>query len=231
MVGTRFGRAMGAGILALAVAATMAVVTQLPARPAAKAAAHDHGNATSRRDAADALRLRMRKLWEDHITWTRMFIVSAVAELPDVDAAATRLLANQDHIGDAIKPFYGKKASERLSALLREHILIAADLVTAAKAGDEAAVEEANTRWHRNATDIADFLHAANPRNWPRSETRSMMADHLELTLEEAVARLNGDWDGDVKAYDRIHRQVLHMADMLSKGIIRQFPDRFSTLR
>ena len=227
----RLGSGIAAGILALVVAATMALLTQLPARPAAQAAVHDHLNTTSQRSAAVALRLKMRKLWEDHITWTRMFIVSVIAELPDADAAAGRLLANQDHIGDAIKPFFGEKAGERLSSLLREHILIAADLVAAAKQGDEAAVEEANARWHRNANDIADFLHAANPRNWPRAEMRSMMADHLDLTLAEATARLTADWDGDVKAYDRIHRQILHMADMLSTGIIRLFPARFSVHR
>jgi hypothetical protein len=137
------------------------------------------------------------------------------------------LLANQDDIGDAIRPYYGEEAGEALSALLRDHILIAADILNAAKSGDSAGVEEANARWHDNANEIADFLAAANPKNWPQEEMREMMADHLEWTLAEAVARLNADWDGDVAAYDRIHRDILHMADMLSVGIIKQFPGRF----
>ncbi|HET7091495.1 MAG TPA: hypothetical protein VFL17_22915 [Anaerolineae bacterium] len=169
----------------------------------------------------------MRKLWEDHITWTRMFIVSALADLPDVSHAAERLLQNQADIGDAVKPFYGEAAGEQLTALLRDHILIAADLVAAAKAGDAAGVEEASARWYANADEIAAFLNSANPDNWPLDEMKAMMREHLDLTLEEAVARLTGDWAADVAAYDEIHEQILGMADMLSSGIIRQFPKQF----
>lgn len=169
----------------------------------------------------------MRKLWEDHITWTRLFIVSDLAGLPDKDQTAARLLQNQDDIGNAIKPFYGDAAGDQLTKLLREHILTAAELLDAAKAGDTAAFEDAKTRWYANADEIAAFLNAANPKYWPLDEMKAMMKSHLDLTLEEASARLNGDWSGDVAAYDKIHGQILEMADMLSQGIMRQFPKKF----
>jgi hypothetical protein len=174
-----------------------------------------------------ALHDKMRRLWEDHITWTRLFIVSATADLPDTAATTQRLLRNQDDIGDAIKPFYGRAAGERLTTLLKEHITIAAALVGAAKAGDEGAVERHNAAWHRNANRIAGFLSKANPRHWPRREMRSMMRDHLDLTLTEAVAHLERDHRADIRAYDRVHSQILKMADMLSDGIAAQFPNRF----
>jgi hypothetical protein len=210
-------------------AATVGIVAQGTTPSGSAEAATNHTQNHVAKRSSDALKFRnqMRKLWEDHITWTRMFIVSAVAELPDVDTAARRLLRNQNHIGNAIKPFYGNAAGEALSELLREHILIAADLLTAAKNGDDAGVDEASTEWSSNAKEIADFLNAANPSDWPRSEMRTMMAEHLEWTLAEAVARLTEDWTADVKAYNRIHRDILHMADMLSVGIINQFPDKF----
>jgi hypothetical protein len=210
-------------------AATVGVVSYAssPSDAAHASTAHGQNHKATRSRQAVKFRNQMRKLWEDHIVWTRMFIVSAVAELPDTNTAAGRLLANQDHIADAIKPYYGDQAGEALAALLRDHILIAADILNAAKSGDSAGVEEANARWHDNANEIADFLSAANPTSWPQSEMREMMAEHLEWTLAEAVARLNADWDADVAAYDRIHRDILHMADMLSLGILKQFPGRF----
>ena len=213
-------------------AATVGVVTYAssPSDAAETSTVHSVHNADRahiRSRPAVKFRNQMRKLWEDHIVWTRMFIVGSVAGLEDANTAAGRLLANQDDIGDAVKPYYGDVAGEQLSTLLRDHILIAADLLTAAKNGDSGGVEEANARWNDNANEIADFLSAANPRNWPQAEMRDMMADHLEWTLAEAVARLNADWDADVAAYDRIHRDILHMADMLSIGIIKQFPGRF----
>ena len=161
----------------------------------------------------------MRKLWEDHVTWTRLFIVSDLAGLPDKDQTATRLLQNQDDIGNAIKLFYGNAAGDQLTSLLRQHILTAAELLEAAKAGNTAAFDDAKTRWYANADEIATFLNAANPKAWPLDEMKAMMKDHLDLTLEEASARLNGDWSGDVAAYDKIHVQILGMADMLSQGI------------
>ena len=174
-----------------------------------------------------ALHDKMRRLWEDHITWTRLFIVSASADLPDTPATTRRLLRNQQDIGDAVKPFYGRAAGERLTSLLHAHITIAADLVASAKAGDQDAVERHSSAWYRNADEIADFLNKANPRHWPRKEMRSMMRDHLDLTLKEAVAHLERRHRTDIRTYDRIHRQILTMADMLSDGIAAQFPKRF----
>jgi hypothetical protein len=170
----------------------------------------------------------MRKLWEDHITWTRLFIVSATADLPDLQATTDRLLRNQVDIGDAIKPFYGDAAGTQLTALLRTHILTAADIVAAAKAGDDAAVQSAETAWYANADEIAAFLSHANPSFWPFAEMRTMMHEHLDLTLAEAVAHLQGRYTDDVAAYDQVHNEILTMADMLATGIERQFPSHFA---
>lgn len=170
----------------------------------------------------------MRKLWEDHITWTRLFIVDATAGLPEKDATTARLLQNQTDIGNAIKPFYGEAAGTQLTSLLRDHILIAADLVTAAAAGDAAKKDDANRRWLANADQIAAFLTAANPKHWPADATKKMMHDHLDLTTQEVVAHLGKSWKADIAAYDSVHSQILHMADMLSAGIEEQFPQKFA---
>src|SRR5438270_7543585 len=174
------------------------------------------------------LRTSLRKLWEDHITWTRLFIVSAEAGSPDTDTTAKRLLQNQTDIGDAIKPFYGDAAAAQLTSLLRDHILTAADLLAAVKAGDSAKVTATKDKWYANSDQLADFLAKANPTNWPADQMRLMMHDHLDNTLAEAVDHLKGNWDADIADYDKAHTQILHMADMLTVGIVAQFPQQFS---
>ena len=169
----------------------------------------------------------MRKLWEDHITWTRLYIVSAVADLPDKDATAKRLLQNQVDIGNAVKSFYGEAAGDKLAALLKDHILIAVDIIDAAKKGEAAKKDAAVNRWTANADDIATFLSGANPKHWPVTEMKKMMREHLDLTTAELVAHLQKDGPADVAAYDKVHRAILMMADMLSSGISAQFPARF----
>jgi hypothetical protein len=207
---------------ALTLAAAVTAAALIPA-----VAGHDHSTAAAsarinRAEFHDA----MRQLWEDHIVWTRNFIISFAADLPDLPAVTDRLLRNQDDIGDAVKPFYGNAAGERLSELLREHILGAAALLDAAKNGGD--VQAASDAWYANGRKIARFLHRANPEEWPLREMKAMMKDHLDLTLAEAVARLEGRFADDVAAYDEIHVQILHMADMLSDGIIAQFPSKFA---
>jgi hypothetical protein len=191
---------------------------------AAPHAAHHAVAVTARKEALDQ---GMRSLWEQHITWTRMVIVDFAAGAPSLPASEVRLLRNQTDIGNAVAHYYGAAAGHRLTALLRSHILIAVDVLSAAKAGDAPGLARAQARWNRNADQIAAFLASANPRSWPRAEMRSMMRLHLTLTTEEAVARLTGDWAGDVRAFDRVHVQALRMADMLADGIVRQFPARF----
>jgi hypothetical protein len=171
------------------------------------------------RDERDAVRITMRKLWEDHVVWTRMVIVSAIAGSPDLDAATQRLLSNQDDIGDAIVPYFGFEAGAALAALLREHIIIAATILGAAKAGDDDGLNEALASWYVNGDEIAAFLHRANPRAWPLGHMQVMMREHLDLTLAEATARLTEDWAADVAAYDRVHDAILLMADMLADGL------------
>ena len=177
--------------------------------------------------AAD-LGMAMRKLWEDHITYTRNYIISALASLEDQGKIAERLLRNQDDIGNAIKPFYGDAAGAKLTALLRDHILIAVDVVKAAKAGVAADLDAASKKWTANADDLAAFLSGANP-NWGRAQMADMLHKHLEYTTQEVVSRLKKDWGADIEAYDMGHAHMLMFADMLTQGIVKQFPAKFKT--
>jgi hypothetical protein len=220
-------RAIG-GMAALA--ATLGLVLAGPVAPGATAHAADHPAAhgsTSINPAELRFHDEMRKLWEDHITWTRLAIVSFAAGNSDLQPTIARLLRNQEDIGDAIKPFYGRKAGNALTKLLKEHINGAVDLLVAAKSGDQQQIAAAKDAWYANGREIADFLHQANPKNWARRMMRSMMRAHLDQTLAEASDRLAGDYAADIRDYEKVHHHILEMADELSDGIVAQFPDRF----
>jgi hypothetical protein len=224
---SEMGMRRRASLLAVGIVTLVTAVGVPALQPAQSADAASSGKA-SRLAFHDA----MRKLWEDHITWTRLFIVSKATlptDLPDLGPTVDRLLENQVDIGNAVKPYYGTDKGDELTALLRVHILTAADIVTAAKAGDTAGQNAAVAAWYANAHDIAVFLHSLNPTNWPLADLDAMMKDHLDLTLAEAVARLQGRYTDDIATYEQVHLQILEMADMLSDGIIRQFPQKFTS--
>ena len=214
------------GMIALAIVASLAVFSFAGQRVQGEDDGHGGMKAATAVDAKQKLRQDMRKLWTDHTVWTRMYVIAAVGNYPDKDAAAGRLLKNQEDIGDAIGAYYGDEADARVTALLKEHITIAVDLIDAAKAGSTDKFEKANAEWKRNALDISDYLSKANP-NWPKDALVEMMNSHLSTTIDEVQARLDKDWEADVKAYEEVYEHILAMADTLSDGIIKQFPDKF----
>lgn len=291
---------------------------------------------------------RMRELWSDHIMYTRSFIVSTAAGLPDTAEVLQRLLRNQDEIGEAIKPYYGDPAGSQLTSLLRSHIQLAGKTFVAAKgtetaqagqyvsnrmgehrmgdtvtartddttrldsqnpnpqarmadttkaargratpayptpaqraadttknkqpdasvAGDTMAqrrpqnqygdvradtnaqnpayaqgqvqvqaeaghvdsmqLNQAIAALRANSDSIATFLSKANPRGFALEPLRGALQMHIDLLLKEATAHIKKDWSGSLAAFDESQRQALQMADMLSEGIMKQFPSRFS---
>jgi hypothetical protein len=205
----------------------------------------------------EPVRLALRKLWSDHVFWTREYIMCAVrgpggvtgvaANLPvgsadrtmasatqgalkalplsDADAAAARLLRNQDDIGNAIVPYYGEDAGHKLTDLLKQHILIAVELVGAAKAGDNDKFAKEDARWTANAEDIAGFLSGANSA-WPKADVMDLLAQHLKLTKDETTAILTKDYGRAAETFDDIYNEIIVLADALYDGLVAQFPER-----
>ena len=211
-------------VLAICCAALPFTVSAHEVSSLQAAKSHDGGTTS----ASLMLRQDMRKLWTDHVVWTRDYIIAALNDGPDAAAAANRLMKNQEDIGAAVAKFYGDAAGKQLTTLLKDHIGIAVDIVKAAKAGDKGGQQAADARWQKNAVDIADFLSKANP-NWPRATLVDMMKTHLSTTAAELTARLNKQWDQDVRAFDAVYDHILKMSDALADGLVKQFPQKFTT--
>jgi hypothetical protein len=214
------------GLLVAGGLATVLAVSALIniGRPAQSAASTMTATASAQLDGQQpAVHDAMRKLWEEHVLWTRLFIVSDVAGLPDLQATTARLLANQSDIGNAIKPFYGSANGDELTSLLMQHILQAAQILADAKTGNSTALAQDEQAWYANANQIASFLHSLNPQHWPLAALQAMMRQHLNLTLTEAVDQLQGNYTASVAEFDAVENEILGMADTLSNGIIAQF--------
>ncbi len=165
----------------------------------------------------------MRLLWEQHVAWTRMTIISIAEDLADEALVTRRLLRNPRDIATVFRPLYGNQIADRLEALLTEHLVLAAQLIKESKAGDSSAAQETERRWYANGNEIAVFLSRINPY-WNRETMQQMWRTHLDLVKAQAVARLNGDYASDIALYDEGEIQILGMADELTRGIASQFP-------
>jgi hypothetical protein len=211
------------------------------------------GQASSESSASGSEHSSMRQLWSDQVHLTRRYVIEAlggapvsellvralgeavppIATAPGVrdlvphlgpgDAAAVHLLENVEAIGDAIAPYFGKEAATELTHLLREHILIAVQLVSAARSGDISKLNFEDERWTANADQIADLLNGLN-EFWPSEDLARRLHLLLQLTKDEAVARVTGDVDGDLRTFDRIYSEAMGIADVLTNGLLRKFP-------
>ncbi|MWC29416.1 glycosyltransferase [Paenibacillus sp. MMS18-CY102] len=168
----------------------------------------------------------MRRLWIDHSEWTKYYIISAIAGLEDQEQVLARLLRNQQDIGNTFKLYYGEAAGNKLTMLLQEHIMLAGKVLAAAKAGNQAELAAANKEWYRNADDLARFWSGINP-NWPEKQLRDILYKHLEIITEIVGARLKKDWAADILATDKGEDHLMMLADILSAGIMKQFPKAF----
>jgi hypothetical protein len=193
--------------------------------------AHQSSNSSHSSHATDssevtALHAAMRTLWAQHMEWTWGTVVAFAADSPSLEATMNRLLQNQADIGAAVATYYGAAAGDQLADLLTTHIKEAVPVLTAAKAGDTKALDKAVADWFANAQDIGDFLAKANPA-WKKGEMRQMMKEHITQTIAYASAVLGAKYEDAVKKYDEAEAHMTDMADMLSTGIVDQFPDKF----
>jgi len=175
---------------------------------------------------AENLREQGRRFWIEHVFWTRDFIKSDLSNLEDKSDVLNRLLKNQEDIGGLIKPYYGAENSKKLTELLKKHISLAVQVLDAAKSGNKEDLDKYNKLWHKNADDIAKFLSDLNPE-WSEKELKDMLYKHLDFITTQVTNRLNGNWAGDIEAFDKGEEHMIKFADVISNGIIKQFPNKF----
>jgi len=178
-------------------------------------------------DAKVVLRQEMQKLWTDQVFWMREYIVASTAGGEETSAIGERLLRNAEGFRFAISRFYGIENSDKFADLLKAHVLIAFDVIEAAKAGDKVRLEAANQKWHANAADIATFLNNLNPRYWPKQCLNDTWDQHLALTMDEITARLQTNWKDDITAFEKDFAHILGFAECFADGIIKQFSSKF----
>jgi hypothetical protein len=226
MTGRRYRLGLVAALAAIALVAAACGSSDNSDKAAAPSSSSSTSTAAAAHTDPTELRSAMRKVWADHMQWTYATVDAFFHDAKALDPTLQRLLANQDDIGNAIKPFYGDAAGAQLTALLRTHINQAVPVLKAAQAGDDAALKKAQDDWYANAQQIADFLTKANPDSWPASATGPALKMHIDQTTTYSVDLLKGDYPTAIADYGKAFDHMMELADILTNGIAKQFPDK-----
>ena len=169
---------------------------------------------------------QMNLVWEQHIMWTRMLLISIADNLKDLEATQARLLRNPKDIADVFRRFYGIAVANRIQQLLTEHLVIGKDLIVALKNKNQEEATKLNTKWYQNADEMAETFSSINPF-YPKEEIRNMLYEHLRLTTNEVNYRLQGNYVEDINSYDMVQKEILKMSQFFVNGIVKQFPNLF----
>lgn len=169
---------------------------------------------------------QMNLVWEQHIMWTRMLLISIAEDLKDLEATQTRLLRNPKDIADVFRRFYGNAVANRIQQLLTEHLVIGKELIVALKNKNQEEATKLNTKWYQNADEMAEAFSSINPF-YPKEEIRNMLYEHLRLTTNEVNYRLQGNYTEDINSYDMVQKEILKMSQFFVNGIVKQFPNLF----
>ena len=228
----RAGRGLATALAGVAISAT--VLAGCSSSATSTHAAHEMAAAapasavSPRTTAQIGLYTAMHQLWSQHMEWTYATVDAFFHNQKALQPTLDRLLQNQHDIGAAIVPFYGQTAGDQLTKLLLTHINDAVPVLQAARAGDTPALNKALDAWYANAKQIADFLSAADPKNWPTSATEPMLKEHITQTAAYSVDLLKGDYAQAITDYGKAEQHMAMLADVLSKGIIAEFPRKFA---
>lgn len=169
---------------------------------------------------------QMNLVWEQNIMWTRMLLISIAENLKDLDATEARLLQNPKDIANVFRTYYGNTTANTIENLLTEHLKIGKDLIVALKNNNQKLASELNTKWYKNADQMAVAFSSINPF-YPKETVRQMFYNHLKLTSDEVSARLKGNYTADIKAFDIVQNEILEMSQFFVDGIVRQFSNLF----
>ena len=172
------------------------------------------------------LLVQMNLAWLEHVFWTRLFFISVAEDLKDLEPTKARLLENPKDTADIFKKYYGSSIANTIQRLLTEHLEIGGDLIVALKNNNNTLAKELNTKWYKNADEMAEAFSRINPF-YPKEAVRNMLYEHLRLTTNEVNARLKKDYAADVKAYGLVQNEALEMAKFFVDGIVKQFPRFF----
>lgn len=164
-------------------------------------------------------RVKFRKLWSEHAIYTRFFIISTLANIPDTDLIAARLLRNQVDIGNFVKPFVGINNGKKLTKLLQEHIKAAAAAINAVKSENEKAINAAVANVFQNSQKVSAFISKLNPKKLPYDIILEHFNQHNQYVIDMTVVRSQGDFATDIKIFDLYYSQILKFSDLILSGL------------
>ncbi len=172
---------------------------------------------------AAELQAAMRDLWVGHIFWVRnVALMTKLGNPAGAKVAEEQVVQDARDIANAISPYYGQPAADKLFGLLAAHYGAIKEYMTATYAGKKEAQASAKGRLNANAEAIATFLSSANP-NWPKDDLLVALQAHGMHHVMQIDALNAKDFVKEASIWNEMKGHIYTIADVLAQGIEKQF--------
>lgn len=168
----------------------------------------------------------LNKIWSDNLIWTHNYIVAFVSGSPDSPDAARRILKNNEETANIFAEYYGNNIGIKFFNLLTRRSEIISDMVLSAKSGDNLKFNSGLKKLNENSKETAEFLNSINSVYFKKSEILNAVDDYNNSMVNLINARVKNNWDDYNFEFDKARDEALFIADKISNGINRHFPEK-----
>ena len=172
------------------------------------------------------LQLALRDLWTGHIFWVRSVVLAShYDDGAGAEVAEAKAVENARALADAITPFYGKEAADKLFGLLAGHYGAIKDYMQAGFSENKSGKDAASKKLIANAEEIAIFLDGANP-HLPKEAVHPLLIAHGAHHIHQIDAVHQGDFSKEAEVWDAMIAHIYSLADAMAGALAKQFPDK-----
>lgn len=183
-------------------------------------------------------RMDSRSLWTRYSLGMINYSVSSFGNMASTPAVERNLNRNAADVGTFFVPYYGITAGTKIGSLLTVILKNGVKVVETIK-NNQTEIEVYKNIWSRQIDELADYLNQLNPGQYPRDLLAEMFTKLTNFWVEDFIARFTNDFAADSVALDNIlkvsvtgipnhvNKGYSSIADILSRGVIAQFPFSF----
>lgn len=165
---------------------------------------------------------RFRKLWLNHVVWTRSFMVGTEVGSGDLVHIYDRLIIGALDFAKDLATYYGLDMASEFKKLFTENIEIVKSYIEAVDQNDDDGVEASRKKSSDNIEELSILLTKLNPY-WNGKIWTTLLTQYMQITEEEIILYFSKNYEGEIQLFDELERHILEIADYMANAIARQF--------
>lgn len=185
------------------------------------------GSEESVYSSASDLRKALNIALAEHISLTSETVRASYDNHESSTALVDQLDKNSQEIAGIIGGVYGEEAKSAFLKTWRDHVTFFVNYTVSAKSNDKEGKEQALSDLEDYSRESAEFFAGLNS-NLTADSLKPLFTKHRDLIIALIDDYVGAKYVESLDKESQAYEQAGKLADTLTDGIIKQFPDKFS---